>query len=186
MIFNNPYDICNFYIAEAVRSGDSVIDATAGNGNDTKKLSDAVGKNGRVYAFDIQSAAIDSAKNQAYSFDNVTFINDSHAKLDSFITEEIGFVIFNLGYLPGGDHSIITQAESTIEAIEKAMRLLRSKGVILLVIYRGGDIGFAESDAILEYIKEIDYRQYNLLLLDYKNRPNNPPMVAVIQKKCGI
>lgn len=183
MIFNNPYDICNFYIAAAVNFGDIVIDATAGNGNDTKKLSDAAGENGRVYAFDIQANAIAEAKKQEYRFSNVTFLNESHAMLDSFVKDEVSFVIFNLGYLPRGDHSIITKAESTITAVEKAMRLLRPEGVILLVIYRGGDTGFEESEAVLKYIEGIDYKKFNVLLFDYKNRPNNPPMVAVIQKK---
>ena len=35
-----------------VQPGDLVVDATAGNGNDTLWLAEAVGANGRVHAFD--------------------------------------------------------------------------------------------------------------------------------------
>ena len=37
-----------------VRPGDTVVDATCGNGHDTKWLAQAVGPSGRVFAFDIQ------------------------------------------------------------------------------------------------------------------------------------
>ena len=183
MIFNNPQDICEFYIEKAVKPGDVVIDATVGNGNDTLKLSNAVGEDGCVFGFDIQKAALDAAKNQNYRYENVVFINDSHAELDRYVDKETSFAIFNLGYLPGGDHSIITKAESTVEAIEKSMVLLKEDGVILLVIYRGGDTGFSECEALLEYLKGIDYRKYTVLKFDYSNRPKNPPIVAVIEKK---
>ena len=62
MIFNNPSDICDFYIDKVVCEGDIVVDATVGNGNDTLKLSNAVGGKGKVYGFDIQMEAINSAK----------------------------------------------------------------------------------------------------------------------------
>ncbi len=183
MIFNNPQDICDFYISAVVAEGDTVIDATVGNGNDTKKLSDAVGEGGRVYGFDIQPAAIASAKLQNYTYDNVSFFCESHAMLDKLVEGEVSFVIFNLGYLPGGDHSVMTRAESTISAIGAAMRLLRPGGVIVLVIYCGGDTGFGEKDAVEEYLKDIDYRKFNAVHFEYSNRPKNPPSVAVIQKK---
>ena len=40
--------------------GETVVDATAGNGNDTQFLAELVGENGHVLAFDIQQAALDS------------------------------------------------------------------------------------------------------------------------------
>ncbi|MBQ7901630.1 MAG: DUF1893 domain-containing protein, partial [Clostridia bacterium] len=175
----------DFYINSAIRKGDTVIDATVGNGNDTLKLSNAVGESGIVYGFDIQQKAIDSAKRQNYKYNNVKFINESHADMDKFVTGYVSTVMFNLGYLPGGDHSICTRSETTISALEKAMALLSPGGTIITVIYRGGDSGFGESDSVVEYLKSIDYKQFNVLFFDYINRPKNPPMVCVIQKKCN-
>ena len=183
MIFNNPSDICDFYIEKAIKKGDTVVDATVGNGNDTLKLSNAVGDEGRVYGFDIQAEAIKSAKEKNYIYNNVVFLNESHSDLDLFVKNEVSFVIFNLGYLPGGDHTIQTSEITTIPAIEKAMSKLKPEGVIVLVIYRGGDTGFSESEAVLSYIKGIDYKKFSVLLFDYPNRPKNPPMVCVIEKK---
>ena len=88
-----------------------------------------------------------------------------------------------MGYLPGGDHKISTKSETTLPAIEKSISLISPGGIVLLVIYRGGDTGFSESESVIEYLKNIDYKKYNVLFYDYINRPKNPPMVAVIQKK---
>lgn len=183
MIFNNPADICDFYIEKMIKNGDIVVDATVGNGNDTLKLSNAVGENGKVYGFDIQKSAIESAKKQKYKYDNVLFLNKSHDEIEQYVSEEVKAIFFNLGYLPGGDHKISTKSETTLPAIEKSISLISPGGIVLLVIYRGGDTGFSESESVIEYLKNIDYKKYNVLFYDYINRPKNPPMVAVIQKK---
>lgn len=183
MIFNNPADICDYYIKEAVKAGDTVVDATVGNGNDTLKLSNAVGAEGLVYGFDIQRKAIESALTKEYKYKNVIFLNESHSDMDKFVKEEVSAVIFNLGYLPGGDHNISTKCETTLPAIEKSLELIKPGGVVITVIYRGGDSGFSESESVVEYMKRIDYKRFNVLFFDYINRPKNPPMVCVIQKK---
>ena len=46
-------------------------------------------------------------------------------------------VAFNLGYLPKGDKSVITEIRSTIQALESAISLVRPKGVITIVSYVG-------------------------------------------------
>lgn len=37
-----------------VREGQTVVDATCGNGHDTKWLAERIGPSGKIYAFDIQ------------------------------------------------------------------------------------------------------------------------------------
>ena len=51
-------DINKLFIESAINEGDIVIDATMGNGYDTKYLAEKVGENGYVYSFDIQEEAI--------------------------------------------------------------------------------------------------------------------------------
>ena len=183
MIFNNPSDICDFYINQILKDGDCAVDATAGNGHDTLKLSNAVGNEGLVYAFDIQQSAIDSAKGQKYRYNNTEFILASHSDIDKYVSAEPKLIIFNLGYLPGGDHSMCTKSDTTIEAISKSMDLVPPEGVIILVIYSGGDTGFDEKESVLNFVKNINHKKYNALFFDYINRPKNPPSVCVIQKK---
>lgn len=49
----------------------------------------------------------------------------------------IRLVAFNLGYLPGGDKTIITKSETTHLALEAAKRILKAGGLISLVVYVG-------------------------------------------------
>jgi hypothetical protein len=89
-------------------------------------------------------------------------------------------IVFNLGYLPGGDHSIATHAESTIQALEQSLRLLKPLGMIAMAIYHGGDTGFAERDAVLDWLKGVDHKQYTVMVTDFYNRPNHPPLAVCI------
>ena len=177
---------CRLFIAHQVREGDLCIDATAGNGHDTLFLSQLAKRSGQVLAFDIQKEALDAAKRRlekAGADDNVSFILDSHSHMDRYAAPEtVSCIVFNLGYLPGGDHSLATRPETTLAAIEQGLILLKPGGLISLCIYSGGDSGFAERDALLDYLKTLDSRKYLVILSQYYNRPHHPPIPVLIHK----
>ena len=177
---------CRLFIAQQVREGDLCIDATAGNGHDTLFLSRLAKSSGRVLAFDIQKEALDAAQRRlmkAGADDNVSFILDSHSRMNQYASPEtVSCIVFNLGYLPGGDHSLATRPETTLTAIEQGLTLLKPGGLISLCIYSGGDTGFAERDALVDYLKTLDPRQYLVVLSQYYNRPHHPPIPVLIHK----
>ncbi|MFA7637300.1 MAG: class I SAM-dependent methyltransferase [Monoglobales bacterium] len=180
----NVLAITHEYIKKAISPGDKVIDATMGNGHDTLFLSKLVGDDGEVYSFDIQKMAIDStsALLEKEGVKNARLILSGHQNMEEYVQEEVSAVMFNLGYLPGGDHSIGTVANTTIMAIESAMRLIKKNGIITIGIYYGGDSGFEEKNRVMEYLEGIDFKKFTLLTFDYKNRPNCPPIAVVIEK----
>ena len=45
-------------VQNVIKSGDIVVDATAGNGNDTCFLAACTGRNSKVFAFDLQPLAM--------------------------------------------------------------------------------------------------------------------------------
>ena len=51
-----------------------------------------------------------------------------------------------------------------------------------LCIYSGGDSGFEEKDGILQYLRTLDSKKYLVIVSEYYNRPNNPPIPAMIIK----
>ena len=55
-----------------------------------------------------------------------------------------------VGGLPKGDHNIFTNKSTSIPAIEKGLKLLKSGGMMTLIIYYGRETGFEERDALLE------------------------------------
>jgi hypothetical protein len=99
-----------------------------------------------------------------------------------FEENTVSAIVFNLGYLPGGDHALATRAQSTIQAIETGLTLLKTGGVISLCIYSGGDSGFEEKEAVLSYLKHLDQRDYLVITNEFYNKPNNPPMPVFIIK----
>ena len=185
MLFKNALDISHKLVKKALTEGDIAVDATAGNGNDTLFLSRLVGPEGKVYAFDIQDQAIKNTHNRLIKNKmrkNVQLIKDSHENISKYVPSNISVIMFNLGYLPGGDHSVSTNHRSTIAAIDASLELLKIAGIIMLVIYYGGDSGFDEKDAVIKHIKTIDNRKYSVLMMDYVNQINCPPIAVLIER----
>ena len=175
------------YIKHCVQEGAFCIDATAGKGKDTVLLAKLAGASGAVIAMDIQQDAIDATKKlleQEGLSDRVQPVLDSHANMMQYAKAgTVDCIVFNLGYLPGGDHTIATQAESTIAALEQSLQLLKPLGIVAMAIYHGGDTGFAERDAVLAWLKTVDSKQYTVAVTDFYNRPNNPPLAVLIIKE---
>ncbi len=186
MILKNALSLSHDYILQAVSVGDTVIDATCGNGHDTLFLSTLVGKDGHVYAFDIQPRAIDHTRERLTEnipFENTALICDGHENMEKYVSEKISAAMFNLGYLPGADHSISTKKDTSIAAVCAACRLLKSSGLITLCVYSGGDTGFEEKNAILNFCKTLDPKIFTVAIHDFINQPNHPPMLVCIEKK---
>ena len=162
------------------------IDATAGTGKDTAFLANFAGEKGRVISMDIQEMAIEQTKLRLAKeqlSDRVEVVLDSHAHMDRYANEEsVSLIMFNLGYLPGGDHNLSTRAETTIEALEKGLTLLREGGMISLLIYSGGDSGFEEKNQVLAWLRELPDDKYTVLVEAFYNKPNNPPLPVYILK----
>lgn len=186
IIPDSTLKITHEYIKKAVSAGNTVIDATMGNGHDTLFLANLVGEKGKVFAFDIQKQAVvntsDLLEKEGVS-ERAVLINDGHHNIEKYVDMPVNAVMFNLGYLPGGDHSIATKFETTAKAIEQSMNLLSPGGLISIGVYYGGDSGFEEKNALMEWIKTINYKEYTVLVLDYVNRPNCPPIAVMIEKK---
>lgn len=174
------------FIKEHVQPGDICVDATMGNGNDTALLSHLSGEKGRVLAFDVQQIALDHTREKLEKEQcpkNWELYLESHENMDKYLeTETVSCITFNLGYLPGGDHAKATQADSSIRALETGLKLLKKKGLMTLCIYSGGDTGFAEKEAMLKYIRQLDPKKYLVVCSEYLNRPNNPPIPVLIIK----
>ncbi|AFM42584.1 Putative rRNA methylase [Desulfosporosinus acidiphilus SJ4] len=184
-IFSNVIELAKKICKAKLTEGDRAVDCTMGNGNDTAFLSSLVGKDGRVYAFDIQEQALvnTSKKLQELNFlDRAVLICDGHETIEKYIKEPVRVFLFNLGYLPKGDHSITTQKETTLQAVQKCLNLLEPDGIILLVIYPGHDNGKAEQEALVRYSSTLDQKNYNVARICLTNQVNNPPELLCVEK----
>lgn len=176
---------------EMIRSkapeGGIYIDATMGNGNDTLLFCEMAGKTGKVYAFDIQEKALEKTRQLLASHgvsDRAELILDGHEHMDRYVEENAAdAVVFNFGYLPGGCHNIATIPATSIKAISKALKILKPGAMLSLCIYSGGDTGFQEKEKILAYIKGLPSKEYTVIVNQYYNRRNNPPLPVFIFKE---
>lgn len=158
------------------------VDATCGNGHDTVWLAERFG---RVYAFDIQEKAAEATRQLVKSrgFQNVKVINDSHEKMAEYVHEKVKLVMFNLGYLPGGDKEIVTETASTLKAIEAALSLLEKDGLVCITMYPGHPQGAREKAALIRMAAGLDKSQYHCVRTDMVNQSEGAPEILFITLK---
>ncbi|MBG9783850.1 class I SAM-dependent methyltransferase [Shouchella lehensis] len=176
-------------LQEVVQPGDTVVDATAGNGHDTLFLATLVGDTGMVISCDIQADAIQATAerlSQANMVERVELHQIGHEQLrhvSAFKSTAIKAAVFNLGYLPKGDKRITTKGDTTIEAIKQIYCQLTNEGRIVLVIYHGHPEGKVEKDAVLDFTRSFPQEEAHVAMYQFVNQRNNPPFVVVIEKR---
>ena len=172
-------------ISRHVMPGGTAVDFTMGNGHDTLWLSNAVGENGHVYAFDIQEQALKNAGKLLESnalYRNYSLILDSHANAEKYVDGHICTGMFNLGYLPGSDKSVTTLRQSTMCAVEAALRLLDCDGGLLIAVYPGHEEGRLEGEMLEKYFSGLDRRKICVSEFKIVNSPDSP-FFFLVEKK---
>jgi len=182
----NTLDIVDYYIENHLNETDTVIDCTLGNGIDSLKLKQKIGVNGLLFGFDIQEEALNKSYKllEEHNFNNnITLIHDSHENIDKYVEYEIAdLIIYNLGYLPGGNKSIKTNSSSTSISLKKSLKIIKNHGLVLITVYIGHEGGIQEKEAIENILKHLDQKTYNVLKHEFINQINNPPIFYAIER----
>lgn len=189
---------CQNILAEYISKGDTVIDCTAGNGSDTLFLAKCVGNAGCVLAFDVQEKALEATEKllsesgfsckRITDSDSVTvyLIHDSHENIADYSNlcenNAPSAIMYNLGYLPGGDHSIVTRCDSTLDSIKAAFDMIRQNGVISIVTYPGHAEGAKEDQLIRQLLTDLSPGRFEVLTIDQTNRSKAPVLYLVFKK----
>ena len=171
---NNTY--VHKYLKPLISKEDTVVDMTAGNGNDTLFLAQNAGK---VIAFDISELAIERSRKRTADYDNITFILDSHANVDRYVKkDEASLFIFNLGYLPNSEEKTKTNVKDSLVAFQKAYELLKDEGHIAITFYLGQEGGYDEYYQITDYINKNRFQ----ILETYFQHKLNAPVTMILYK----
>lgn len=141
-------------IRQRLRPGDWAIDATLGKGQDAICLAECVGMAGRVFAFDPQAAAQAAARRafaaQGVDASMVTFCPCGHETMATYVDPgTVRAVMFNLGYLPGGDQAYRTQTGTTLRALQVALTRMQLGGMLTVIVYPGHPGGAEEGAAVV-------------------------------------
>ena len=172
-------------IAPALYPGARAVDATMGNGGDTRRLCEMVGEAGRVYGFDIQPEAV--ARTRALLMehgliDRATLFCEGHEHMAERVPEPVDAVVFNLGWLPGAPHGITTRVETTLQAVDAALSVLKPDGIVTICVYPGHAEGARELEALSAWAAALDPRRFDAMLKRYVNQPNDPPQLIAVRR----
>jgi len=174
---------CHRLLKDTIRAGSAVLDATAGNGHDTLFLAKQTGPHGHVFAFDIQQEALNSTA-QLLSENNIppeayTLIQASHADVKKHLPQpfqgRMNAVMFNLGFLPGGDKSLITKTTSTLSALSATSGLLEPGGILSVITYPGHSFGNEEALAVENWMSSLLSDRFEVQAIKAVNRIQPAP-----------
>lgn len=187
-------------LSEILSGGDSVVDLTAGTGQDVLFLRRKVGSRGRVLAFDIQQEALQKtarlleAEGVSHKVlqqgeavperEGVWLVQDCHSRLGHYVRRPIRAIVANLGYLPGGSRDLITLPQSTLLALEQGCDLLEPGGRMAVVVYPGHPGGKEEGCAVEAFFAGLEVRHWEVIRLEVPNAPKAPRLYAA-EKKGG-
>ncbi len=177
--------LSHYFLRGRVRPGDLVVDATCGNGFDTLLLARLVGEAGTVWAFDVQPVAIAATRElleREGCLDPVRLIEAGHERLGEFVPEGIAAAVFNLGYLPGGDASLITDPANTVAALEQAAQLLAPGGILTVALYTGHEGGPEEAQAVENWAASLHPGRFNVWRHRQLNRPEIAPYLVFVER----
>lgn len=181
-------DQAQHWLGPKLRAGDTAIDATVGNGFDTLFLAKRVAPGGLVFGFDIQAQALENARRKIPADLDVTvhWLHTCHSGINNHLPEglhgQIQAVMFNLGFLPGAGKTIITQTQTTLQALTQAAALIRLNGVISVVAYPGHAGGGNECAAVAEFCRNLDAKQFCVSIIDSTGASDTTPKLFQIEK----
>lgn len=164
-----------------------VVDATAGNGNDTEFLAQAVEENGLVLAFDRQAEAIANTRQRledSRMAGRVRLVQDSHDRLRVFVEPgwQVAVSMFNLGFLPGSSSDLTTRPDSTVSALLQLEPLTMPGGVISVHCYLGQDGGEEEAEAVHRWMHKPPWQEWRVVQYEFCNKPSNREILYLAQR----
>jgi hypothetical protein len=180
-----PVPLSHLFLHSFVRDGYTAVDATCGNGNDTLLLASLVGTQGHVWGFDIQQQAIDETCRrlaEAELSSRVTLLPIGHEELARHVTAPVQVVLFNLGYLPGGDRGIITRPDTTGIALDQSLKLLATGGIVMATVYPGHSGGAEEKFTVENWAAGLDPRAFHCWRMGQINVSPTAPYLLLVQK----
>jgi len=188
------------FATEVLACGDLAVDLTAGRGRDTLALYQAVGERGCVVAFDIQKTALEATAGLLNeqgatvefclesggihaSAHGAWLVHADHAHLSRYLPRSPRAVIANLGYLPGGDASVVTSPASTRMALEASLAALSAGGRLVCVVYTAHAGGAEEALAVEQLLHGLSSRVWFVLRLQVANREQAPYLLLAEKRR---
>ena len=186
-LFQSHLDLVKIYWKQLLKPADWAIDATCGNGKDVLFLASLI-PNGKLIGIDIQEKAIQATQDlltrSLTNTSHVQLIQQSHATFPEWIpNESIALVVYNLGYLPGGNKEIVTSTEGTLKSVQSAKELLKKGGILTITCYPGHLEGKKEESLLIEWSRSLSPKEWSVCHHQWLNRQHSPSLIVI--QKCS-
>ena len=184
-LLRGPVPLSHLIIRRFVTAGDHVVDATCGNGHDTRLLAELVGPSGRVWAFDIQQKAVEATAARLAEYggrDSVTLVSCGHETMSEHCSGPVKAVVFNLGYLPGGDRTVVTRPDTTLAGLNQALEILAPGGIVVITLYPGHEGGEQERITLETRLALLPTTCFHVWRMGQMNVPATAPYLILIQR----
>lgn len=175
------------HLASLKKPNPVAFDATAGNGHDTLKLAKLLltPSSGELHSFDIQKTALLNTQKLLSEnlstpiLDRITLHHRSHETFPKILPSP-DLVVYNLGYLPGGDKSLTTTLETTLKSLQSALETLPSaSGLITITLYPGHPEGAVEKSGVLDYLSSLDPKSHQIFHYTPLKKYNSPSVIVL-------
>jgi len=175
------------WLTEVLKEGDTAVDATLGNGADALFLARHIGSSGQLFGFDIQTKAIQASTQLLHKQScKQTLFCQGHEKISSLLPAEthgnIKAIMFNLGWLPGSDKSVITKTTTTLSALEQSLNILVVGGRLSVILYPGHQGGDTETQAVMQWLTQycsLSDDMFSIEIIEVPQRPTAPILLKI-------
>jgi SAM-dependent methyltransferase len=186
-LFCDHLELARHWWQQLVRHGDTVLDATCGQGYDTLALARLAlaSDKGTVFAVDIQPQAIAATEKRLADalspeiLERVVLLKHDHATVPvGLLAMPLTLAVYNLGYLPGSDKQLITTATGTLCSLQAVLPQIKAGGAISIMCYLGHPGGIAEYDAIIAWASLLP-RTWSVCSHRWINATNTPGCILL-------
>jgi len=183
-LFSTPIDLAHhFWALHLQQKTGIVIDATCGNGKDSLFLASLVQhqKDSSLFCIDIQECALQTTQHLLEEeipqiLPKTHFIQGSHEKLPAL---PLSLIVYNLGYLPGGDKTLTTCVPSSLQSFSLALQLLLPGGLMSVTCYPGHIEGQKEEKACYTLFSSLDPKEWNVTFFTWPHRGKAPSLFLI-------
>lgn len=175
-------ELAHRYWASLLKPGDFVVDATCGNGHDSLALAKLT--EGNLLCIDIQKSALKQTKEHLKKsllpshFKNISYHLGCHSAFPSFSAPP-RLIVYNLGYLPGSDKKVVTEAKTTVESLKSALDLLLPGGMLSITCYSGHEAGAKEEEKVIEFSKSLNKNDFQVCYHQWINKLKAPSLILI-------
>jgi hypothetical protein len=178
---------------QAALPGLVVADGTAGNGQDTLFLAQTLARltpSFRLLAFDVQEAACAATRArlaEAGLDGHLHCLAAGHETLARHLgPNRLAAAMFNLGFLPRSDRSLVTRPATTLAALEAALAALLPHGILSVHAYGGHPGGREEMEAVDAWFSGLPASSALAVRYSLCNKPRNPEILFLARLSSGI